>query len=621
MSLFENIEELRVGSIIEVSGSSIRVELDKEISDLTRTYKGRVYPIGQFASVVKIPYGRRNLFAYVRMLRMRSDIALEEGEQIPADFEDSRILEADLFGEGIWKVETEELDFTRGITNYPLPGQSVQLTTQEELTEIYKGSEKENDSDFSEKLGIGSYIGSGGTTCYADFDKLMGLHSAILGSTGSGKSGTVAALIHSILEHEPSKSNGESDKSLSPNIVLLDPHGEYPKAFKDQAVIYKTDISEASGNEKPLMLPYWLYSGEEFRDLVIGKTEFEATSENNIVYKALEHARLVQKGWIEESQDWIGEEVEDGFQPAEHRAFDDYEEDVISYNRDTPDPFSLDEFVNHIKMEQGIKPKGRGTKTWQKMSAYDFQSHRSVLNKLTMLRSDPRLNFMMKDYEETGHELSEIIEQFIGSVELDSGNKADLKIIDISGLPNEVAGPLTANISRLLFQYKLYQKREQREKNPVLLVCEEAHRYVPDSGKAEYRSAQKAIKRIAKEGRKYGLGLMLVSQRPSDVERTVLSQCNSWIVLRLTNSSDQEHVNRFLPDSLAGLSRLLPSLTRQEAIFVGEAASVPARIKIRTLEKEKLPKSDDISFINGWSKPPATNEEINQVVKRWRREI
>ena len=158
--------------------------------------------------------------------------------------------------------------------------------------------------------------------------------------------------------------------------------------------------------------------------------------------------------------------------------------------------------------------------------------------------------------------------QFVGSDK--SGGLRDIRIIDISGLPNEVAGPLTAVIARLLFQYKVWQSRDERERDPVLLVCEEAHRYVPNAGQAEYEAAQTAVRRLAREGRKYGLGLMLVSQRPADVESTVLSQCNSWVILRLTNSADQEHVSRFLPDSLSGLTKLLPSLVRREAIFVAK---------------------------------------------------
>ncbi|WP_166364453.1 ATP-binding protein, partial [Pseudomonas akapageensis] len=196
-------------------------------------------------------------------------------------------------------------------------------------------------------------------------------------------------------------------------------------------------------------------------------------------------------------------------------------------------------------------------------------------------------------------------------------NGSTLKLVDVSGAPNEVAGTLAAMICRLLFSYKVWQTKAQRNVDPLLIVCEEAHRYVPDRGEAQYREAQDAVRRIAKEGRKYGLGLMLVSQRPSDVESTVLSQCNSWVVLRLTNGRDQEHVSKFLPDSLAGITKILSSLARREAIFVGEAAALPARVRIRALDQNQLPDSHDISFAEGWSNAPFGNEDVHDITARW----
>ncbi|WP_217808053.1 ATP-binding protein [Halomonas sp. CSM-2] len=168
-------------------------------------------------------------------------------------------------------------------------------------------------------------------------------------------------------------------------------------------------------------------------------------------------------------------------------------------------------------------------------------------------------------------------------------------------MPNEVAGPLTALVARLLFQYKVFQTQDEKEKDPILLVCEEAHRYVPDHGEAQYATAQGAIRRIAREGRKYGIGLMLVSQRPADVDSTVISQCGTWVVLRLTNSADQQHVARFLPDGLSGMVGALPILSQQEAIFVGEGAALPSRVRVRDLKKEQLPKSNTIPFAEGWA--------------------
>jgi DNA helicase HerA-like ATPase len=218
----------------------------------------------------------------------------------------------------------------------------------------------------------------------------------------------------------------------------------------------------------------------------------------------------------------------------------------------------------------------------------------------------------MQEHTSESPSLKDIVWQFVGVEE----KLPSLKIIDLSGLHNEVAGPLTGALARLLFQYKLHQTREQREADPVLLICEEAHRYVPNRGEAEYAVAQTAIRRIAREGRKYGLGLMLVSQRPADVEGTVISQCNSWIVLRLSNSSDQEHVSRFLPDSLAGLSKILSSLPRQEALFVGEAAALPARIRISSLSEDQLPNSNDISYAKGWCSDPLDQATIGGVADR-----
>ena len=169
-----------------------------------------------------------------------------------------------------------------------------------------------------------------------------------------------------------------------------------------------------------------------------------------------------------------------------------------------------------------------------------------------------------------------------------------------------------------MFQLKVWQTEAERQNSPVLLVCEEAHRYVPNRGEAQYEAAQSAIRRIAKEGRKYGVGLLLVSQRPSEVEATVLSQCNSWIVLRITNDADREHVRSVLPDSMSGLTKMLSGLRRQEAIFVGQAATLPTRVMIRSLSDDQLPRSNDVNFDKGWQQQAMTIEQIGDVVTKWR---
>ena len=625
MRLFSVSPDLKVGSIVEVAGDAIRIEIDPNLSELTRTHGGDVYPVGQCGSVLKLHSGRRILFAYVRVLRMRSEIAFEEGVPAPPASEDSRIIDATLFAEGRWSDASNHLKLDRGVATYPLPGQCAYLTTLEELSALYGPAKPDGKSHH--RIVLGNYSGANDSTCYADLDKLVGLHCAVLGSTGAGKSGTVAAIVRSILDAKPTDKEGKEISPFRPRIVLIDPHGEYARAFNDRCMVFRAysaaSDESADNNAIPLRLPYWLMSGEEFRDLVIGKTEWEATSENNILLKALRHSRLVGRGLIEAAKsDWIGNPADGNPHPSDDRPVDSGDEEslkaIAAYDRDTPDPFSLAELRTYLCDELGMRDK---SKKWDPLTASEFKSHASILDKLSVLEKDPRLSFMMKDHEADDPGLAEVIQQLVGDTSSfgEGTDQADIRIIDISGLPNEIAGPLTAAIARLLFQYKVWQTREERERDPVMLVCEEAHRYVPNTGLAEYASAQKAIRRLAKEGRKYGIGMLLVSQRPADVEGTVLSQCNSWLVLRLTNSDDQQHVSRFLPDNLAGLAKLLPSLSRQEAIFVGDAAALPARIKIRTLPENQLPKSNDISYGDGWSQPPVQLDAIQQVVDRWQR--
>jgi hypothetical protein len=556
----EPITNLEIGKIIEVDGSRIVAELDPKLMDLTRVYGGAIYPIGQFGSIVKIHFGARLIFGYVSRLRMKSDYEREKGLSTESS-STARIIEADLFGEGEWIYNTDhdkwELTFERGVTTFPLPQQKIYLTPRSELAFIYgRGS--------GPVVLLGEHVSSGGTPCYAEMNELLGKHTAILGSTGSGKSGAVAAILHAILE----KGSEAGYEHWNPQIVILDPHNEYGQAFPSHVRLC-TD-------EESLRLPYWLLSLQETIGLLIGKTEFVATSQANIVKAALLRSR----------QD-----------TAQKLSLDSN-----SITVDSPVPYTLERLKYHIKNSTEMPSQASKQDPWN-----------SILNKLEVLCNDSRLAFMMAEWDGSGDPLPEIVKQFIGSAD-------PIRIVDLSGVPNEVAGAASSAIARTLFSLKIWQKREEREANPVLLVCEEAHRYVPNRGEAQYEAAQEAIRRLAKEGRKYGIGLMLVSQRPSEVEATVLSQCNSWIVLRITNDSDRSHVQGILPDSLASLTKLLSGLRQREAIFVGQAAILPSRILIRDLVRDKkpLPRSQDVDFNKGWQSEPITDKHLEEVGKRWR---
>jgi DNA helicase HerA-like ATPase len=570
------IENLAIGKIIEVDGSHIIAELDPSLTELSRVYAGDAYPIGQFGSIVRIHFGRRLIYALVGRLRMKAEYEAERGIASHTS-PDERIVEADLFGEGEWTQDAAgkaNLVFERGVATYPLPQQTVYLTPKSELRFIYghtKGA----------VIQIGEHVGSGGAPCLANLNELLGKHTAVLGSTGAGKSGAVAAIIHSIL----TRGEERSYANWKPQIVVLDPHNEYGRAFQGH--------KRLSTDEGTLSLPYWLLDLEETIGLLIGKTEHAATSQSNIVKNALLTARL------KSAQEILS------LDPAK-----------LTVDAPIPyilgNPLGLNEFgkLNGAKYETGFvgainaqRPNNENKK--------DHEDYNKVLKKLDSLMKDERLSFMMKPWEGEADPVVAVLSQLLGDSD-------PVRIVDLSGVPNEVAGTASAAIARTLFSLKVWQTAAEREMSPVLLVCEEAHRYVPNSGEAQYEAAQDAIRRVAKEGRKYGIGLMLVSQRPSEIEATVLSQCNSWIVLRITNESDREHVRGVLPDSMVGLTKMLSGLRRQEAIFVGQAAMLPSRIMIKDLLHEQLPRSNDIDFDKGWQSAAMSDDQLKTVANRWR---
>lgn len=572
------IENLAIGTIVEVDGTHLVAELDPGIAELSRVYAGDIYAVGQFGSIVRIHFGRRIIYGYVCRLRMKADYDRERGLP-PTVSPTARVVEADLFGEGEWTCSNAStagewsLEFERGVSTFPLPQQKVYLTPKSELAYVY-GHRGEA------AVEIGEHVGAGGTPCYADINELLGKHTAVLGSTGTGKSATVAAVLHAILNRGTSRGY----EKWNPLIVLLDPHNEYGTAFPGH--------TRLSTDEGTLKLPYWLLSLDETVSLLVGKTEFVATSQANLIKNALLKAR-------QESANSLG-----------------IEPDQITV--DSPVPYVLGDAtgLDLFGKRNGQLVTGGfvGAINEQRPPGQDKKQHEEfykVLRKLETLQRDSRVAFMLTPWEENGDPIADVLSQFLG-------NGAPLRVVDLSGVPNEVAGAASAAIARTLFSVKLWQAPAERATSPVLLVCEEAHRYVPDRGEAQYQAAQDAIRRLAKEGRKYGIGLMLVSQRPSEVEATVLSQCNSWLVLRITNDTDREHVRSVLPDALAGLTKVLSGLRRREAIFVGQAAMLPSRILITFLESHQLPKSQDIDFDKGWQSDAATPEGLALIGKRWR---
>lgn len=544
------IDELEIGKVIASEGVRVVTELPQGISNLSKVYNGIIYPIGQFGSIIKIHTSAKLIFGHVARIRMKSEYQQEKGIMPDDPSTNISVIEADMFGEAEWIKEREgeewKLKFELGVTNFPLPLQKVYLTPQEELSLIYRGKEESG-------VQIGEYVASGGASCYAEMNNLIGKHTAIVGSTGSGKSATVAAIVHSILDFKKSAKGSKGDNNWNPQIVIFDAHGEYTETFGQ-------DGERLSIDDGSLKIPYWLLNYEEMLELL--EIKDDSVNQKSAIRKALLHMRNKVPG-------------------------DDTKNTV-----DSPTPYSLEGFISWIGDNEGDPGK-------------------SIKNKLKSVQSDSRKNFIMDERDEKDS-VETIVKQFIST-------KKTIKIVDLSGIPSEIVNIVTSMVARTLFTLKLWQKPEERKKSPILLVCEEAHKYVPSDGEAQYKKAQSAISRIAKEGRKYGIGLILISQRPSEVDPATLSQCNSWIVLRITNEKDRSHVVNMLPDTFSGLTEALSSLRRREAIFTGEAAILPSRILINDLDKmgKSLPNSQDINFVEGWKSAPLEDREIKKIAKRW----
>lgn len=400
---------------------SLWVPLDPKITELTRVFGGTIYPIGQFGSIVKIHFGARLIFGYVGRLRMKSEYEREKG--FASDLGGSaRIIEADLFGEGEWAFDNDEwkLYFERGVTTFPLPQQKVYLTPRSELGFVYgEGS--------GPTIYLGEHVGSGGTPCYAEMNELLGKHTAILGSTGSGKSGAVAAILHAILD----RGSDENFEKWHPQIVILDPHNEYGAAFPKHIRLC-TD-------ENSLLLPYWLLNMEETVALFVGKTEEAATSQTNIIKNALIKAR--QEG---------AEKI--GIPPNEISV--DSPIPYILGNPEGLDNFGKREDVLDEVGFVGAVNQQRPTNKNQK----DHEGFNKVIRKVASLHRDGRLEFMMQNWDGINDPFPDIVKQFIGDGD-------SIRIVDLSGVPNEVAGAASSAIARTLFSVKLWQTREEREKN------------------------------------------------------------------------------------------------------------------------------------------------------------
>lgn len=347
------------------------------------------------------------------------------------------------------------------------------------------------------------------------------------------------------------------------HIVMIDPHGEYSAAFKTNGALF--DVNN-------LAMPYWMMNFAEHCEVFVTSTGDDKQIDSDILARCLLQAR--SKNRIAES--------------------------IGKLTVDAPIPYLLSDLTNIIQTEMGKLDKATNSAPFMRLKG-----------KIEELKADPRYNFMF-----SGMLVGDTMADFVGKIfRLPSGGKP-ISIIDVSGVPSDITSTVVAVLSRLVFDYAIWSRNEPQR--PILLVCEEAHRYIPSDRVSKASAVRSILERIAKEGRKYGVSLGLITQRPSDLAEGVLSQCGTIISMRLNNDRDQAFVRAAMPEGARGFLDSIPALRNRECIICGEGVSIPIRVALDNLEEEKRPASEDPLFSVLWQETGGESEILERVVRRWR---
>ena len=353
------------------------------------------------------------------------------------------------------------------------------------------------------------------------------------------------------------------DLSPQGHIVMIDPHGEYGAAFQTNGAVF--DVNN-------LALPYWLMNFEEHCEVFVTSEGSDRTVDCDILAKCLLAAR--HKNRLAES--------------------------IGRLTVDSPVPYLLSDLTNILQNEMGKLDKGTGALPYMRLKT-----------KIDEIKADPRYSFMF-----SGMLVADTMQEFIAKIfRLPSGGKP-ISIIDVSAMPSDITSVVVSVLSRLVFDYAIWARDEPQR--PILLVCEEAHRYIPATTTGGGQAVRRILERIAKEGRKYGVSLGLITQRPSDLAEGVLSQCGTIISMRLNNDRDQAFVKAAMPEGARGFLDSIPALRNREAIICGEGVAVPIRVALDNLEEERRPASGDPSFTTLWREAGGEADILDRTITRWR---
>ncbi|HUU82222.1 MAG TPA: DUF87 domain-containing protein [Phycisphaerae bacterium] len=456
-----------------------------------------------------------------------------------------------------------EGEFERGVSTYPTTGAEVHAVGTADIEKMFSRYR-------SRGYEVGTLSSHPTLGVCLDPSSLFARHFAILGQTGAGKSWTVATLVQRAVAVMPRA-----------HIIVLDLHGEYCWTGKDgkRNAAFGDDIFRYV-DARELEIPYWLMTYAELCDLLIDQTDYSAHNQTAVFREALNALR-----------------TEEGTRLELERA-----------TLDTPIFFDLMRLRAMIEEKNAKIPGDKGKlKIGPLTGSFD-----NFLMRLDSRLNDVRYDFLLKPkVRNSSDTLASLLRDFVGL----GKPKRPVTVIDLSSVPFDVRPTVSAQIGRIAFEFNYWNP--QFREFPILLICEEAHAYIPRASVAQFAGSRKSMERIAKEGRKYGVGLGVVSQRPHEVSETVLAQCGTFLCLRLTNPDDQAYVRNLVPEAERDLVDILAGLGRGEAMALGEGVPLPTRL--RFTKPEPAPSSDDVDFYTQWREGPK-DLDVDKIVDRWRRQ-
>jgi len=449
-------------------------------------------------------------------------------------------------------------NFDRGITHFPTLGAEVHLVSAWTLEKVFSEHSK---SDYK----IGKLSANDSIDVYIDAANFFGRHVAILGQTGSGKSWTVTSLIQSALRSMPNA-----------HIILMDLHGEYgDKKYGEIASSPFPQDKVRCLNVQELEIPYWLLSYAELVELFVNPDDQHAALQISFLRSQLIRLKTEANAAL----------------------------NVGHITVDSPVYFSLDELIGSFR-NANEQTTDFGKKKTATHGRFD-----QFLVRIESLVNDSRYAFMFSPKKRISTDtMVGLMEDFVGLGE----PKAAITVLDLSAVPFDIAPMVTAQIGRLAYEFNFWNPK--CHEFPIFLICEEAHEYIPRGDHPRYKEARRSLERISKSGRKYGVGLCIVSQRPHELSETVLAQCGTFICLRISNPDDQDYVRALVPDSAAGTFAALTSLARGEVIIMGDAVPMPVRLQVN--RPSPPPNAQDIDYSQKW-KEDVEDISVKDLVSRW----